>query len=203
VSGDAIREAATGHSMKEFHLWCELLATENRGPYVEGMGQPNPLTLNSGRWRNYLLTRAGCFSFGRIFSLIPDSVSEEAMAKFDELVKISKAHGVGLIPTFFTGHMSGENWDVPWRSGRDPYEDPFMLRAQVRLVREFALRYKDEDAILLWDLSNEPDIFAKPKSVDAAWLWTHLLYRELKTYDPERQGNPRYPCDIPVLARAF
>ncbi len=117
----------------------------------------------------------------------PYRVSEEAMAKFDELVKISKAHGVGLIPTFFTGHMSGENWDVPWRSGRDPYEDPFMLRAQTRLVREFALRYRDEDAILLWDLSNEPDIFAKPKSVDAAWLWTHLLYRELKTYDPERQ----------------
>lgn len=54
----------------------------------------------------------------------PYRVSEEAMAKFDELVKISKAHGVGLIPTFFTGHMSGENWDVPWRSGRDPYEDP-------------------------------------------------------------------------------
>ena len=120
------------------------------------------------------------------FQPAPDVISEEAMAKFSELVEISRAHGVGLIPTFFTGHMSGENWDVPWRSGRDPYEDPFMLRAQVRLVREFARRYKDEKAILFWDLSNEPDIFVKPKSVDAAWLWTHLLYRELKTYDPDR-----------------
>lgn len=121
------------------------------------------------------------------FQPAPCVISEDAMAKFDELVKISKTHGVGLIPTFFTGHMSGENWDVPWRSGRDPYEDPFMLRDQVRLVREFAHRYKDEDAILLWDISNEPDIFQKPESVDAAWLWTHLLYRELKTHDPERQ----------------
>ncbi len=117
----------------------------------------------------------------------PYSVSEEAMVKFDELINISKTYGIKLIPTFFTGHMSGENWDVPWRSGRDPYEDPFMLRAQVRLVREFAHRYKDEDAILLWDISNEPDIFQKPKSIDAAWLWTHLLYRELKAYDPGRQ----------------
>jgi endo-1,4-beta-mannosidase len=118
------------------------------------------------------------------FQPAPDVISEQAMAKFHELVEISRAHGVGLIPTFFTGHMSGENWDVSWRAGRDPYEDPSMLRAQIRLVREFARRYKDEDAILLWDISNEPDIFAKPKSVDAAWLWTHLLYRELKAYDP-------------------
>ena len=114
----------------------------------------------------------------------PEMVSEEAMGKFDALVQIARRRGVRLIPTFFTGHMSGENWDVPWRRDRDPYSDPGMLRAQVRLVREFARRYRDEDAILFWDLANEPDVFVKPASVDAAWLWTHVLYREIKAHDP-------------------
>ncbi|MBC7083389.1 MAG: beta-galactosidase [Bacillota bacterium] len=114
----------------------------------------------------------------------PETMSEEAMGKFDELVQIARRHRIGLIPTFFTGHMSGENWDVPWRRDRDPYSDPGMLRAQVRLVREFARRYRGEDAILFWDLANEPDVFVKPASVDAAWLWTHVLYREIKAHDP-------------------
>jgi beta-galactosidase len=186
MSADAIHDAATDNSMKKFlcgvnywprktgvHMWKEWDAESIDAEFR----QMAELSLNACR----------VFLLWEDFQPDPYRVSEEAMAKFDELVKISKAHGVGLIPTFFTGHMSGENWDVPWRSGRDPYEDPFMLRAQTRLVREFASRYKDEDAILLWDLSNEPDIFAKPQSVDAAWLWTHLLYRELKAYDPERQ----------------
>ncbi|MGE5594028.1 MAG: cellulase family glycosylhydrolase [Betaproteobacteria bacterium] len=114
----------------------------------------------------------------------PDTISEEAMGKFEALVQIARRHGIRLIPTFFTGHMSGENWDVPWRRDRDPYSDPGMLRAQVKLVGEFARRYRAEEAILFWDLANEPDVFSKPSSVDAAWLWAHVLYREIKAHDP-------------------
>ncbi|QIA27427.1 beta-galactosidase [Thermaerobacter sp. PB12/4term] len=113
-----------------------------------------------------------------------DRVDPTALARLKAFCDL--AHGVGLavIPTFFTGHMSGENWDVPWRRGRCPYTDPAMLRAQVRLIRAVAEAIGHHPALLAWDLANEPDIFARPPSPDAGWLWCRLLYRELKAVTP-------------------
>ncbi|EKP95544.1 beta-galactosidase trimerization domain-containing protein [Thermaerobacter subterraneus] len=113
-----------------------------------------------------------------------DRVDPTALARLKAFCDL--AHGVGLavIPTFFTGHMSGENWDVPWRRGRCPYTDPAMLRAQVRLIRAVAETIGHHPALLAWDLANEPDIFARPPSPDAGWLWCRLLYRELKSVTP-------------------
>ncbi|MDI7246108.1 MAG: cellulase family glycosylhydrolase [Bacillota bacterium] len=155
------------------HMWKEWNASSIEAEFR----QMAELSLNACR----------IFLLWQDFQPHPETVSEEAMARFDELVKIARRHGVRLIPTFFTGHMSGENWDVPWRRDRDPYADPGMLRAQVRLVGEFARRYRDEHAILFWDLANEPDVFAMPPSVDAAWLWARVLYREIKAHDPVHQ----------------
>ena len=124
------------------------------------------------------------FLFWPDFQPSPGKVSEEAISKFNTMLNIADKHGLKLIPTFFAGHMSGENFDVPWREGRDIYEDPFMLKSQVELVRYFGTTYEGAETILCWDLANELDTFLQPRSADAGWLWTHILYRELKTYDP-------------------
>lgn len=78
----------------------------------------------------------------------PDIISEDAIKKFDELIEICHDVGIKIAPTFFVGHMSGENFDVKWRDGKSIYSDPFMLRHEIKLVRFFAQRYKDESAIL-------------------------------------------------------
>ncbi|MGE5587597.1 MAG: beta-galactosidase [Clostridia bacterium] len=145
---------------------------------------PESIDAEFGQMAALSLSACRVFLLWEDFQPRPETISEEAMGRFDALLRIARRHGIRLIPTFFTGHMSGENWDVPWRRDRDPYCDPGMLRAQVRLVGEFARRYRDEDAILFWDLANEPDVFVKPPSVDAAWLWMHALYREIKAHDP-------------------
>lgn len=119
------------------------------------------------------------------FQPAPEVIDETMAGRFDELLAMAGEAGVRVIPTFFCGHMSGENWDVPWRGGRDPYSDPEMLRAQVRLVRYFAQRYRGDDRILCWDLANEQDIFARPEDRHSGWLWTHTLASELKLHDPE------------------
>ncbi|ADH59896.1 Endo-beta-mannanase-like protein [Thermoanaerobacter mathranii subsp. mathranii str. A3] len=121
--------------------------------------------------------------FWEDFQPKPDVISEEAVKKFDELIKICHEVDMKIAPTFFVGHMSGENWDVPWRESRNIYSDSFMLRHQIKLVRFFAEKYKDESAILFWDLSNEPDNYIKAKSRHDAWLWNYVLSNEIKKYD--------------------
>lgn len=121
--------------------------------------------------------------FWEDFQPEPEVISEDAVKKFDELINICHEVSIKIAPTFFVGHMSGENWDVPWRNGRDIYSNPFMLRAEARLVRFFAKRYGDEKAILFWDLSNEPDNYVNPASRDDSWLWNYMLSNEIKKYD--------------------
>ena len=119
------------------------------------------------------------------FQPAEDRVDRVALDRLRQFCDLAHAAGLGVIPTFFTGHMSGENWDVPWRRGRCPYTDPSMLRAQVRLVQAVAEAIGDHPALVAWDLANEPDIFARPPSPDAGWLWCRLLYRELKARTPQ------------------
>lgn len=116
------------------------------------------------------------------FQPAPERVSEEALAAFDQVVALARRRGLRLIPTLFTGHMSGENWDVSWRQGRCPYTDPALLRAQLALVRCLGRRYGEEEAIAAWDLANEHDNYAPLPDADAAWLWTHLLTREFRLF---------------------
>lgn len=113
----------------------------------------------------------------------PDIISKDAIKKFDELIEICHDVGIKIAPTFFVGHMSGENFDVKWRDGKSIYSNPFMLRHEIKLVRFFAQRYKDESAILFWDLSNEPDNYVKAESNHDAWLWNYILSNEIKKHD--------------------
>ncbi len=153
---------------------CRLWSEWSEAHIERDFKQMNALGLNTVR----------TFLFWEDFQPLPEVISSEALSKFDAMLRIAHKYGLKLVPTFFTGHMSGENFDVPWRQGRDPYGDPFMLRAQVTFVRCFAKRYRGHETILGWDLANEQDSLAEPSSASAAWLWTHALYRELKAFDP-------------------
>lgn len=142
--------------------------------------------------KNLGLNTVRTFLFWKDFQPEPNSVSERAFHKFKEMVELAQDCDLKLIPTFFTGHMSGENFDVPWREGRDIYDDAFMLKSQVELVRRFAEEYGDNKTIISWDLANEQDTFMEPKNAYSGWLWTHLLYRELK------RGDHEHPTPVTV-----
>ncbi|MEA4883708.1 MAG: cellulase family glycosylhydrolase [Clostridia bacterium] len=117
------------------------------------------------------------------FQPASDRVEMVVVERFDQVLTAARDAGVGLIPTFFCGHMSGENWDAPWRAGRDPYSDPGMLRAQTSLVGLFAERYRDEETIICWDLANEQDIFVRPRDHHSGWRWVHILASEIRKHD--------------------
>ena len=85
----------------------------------------------------------------------PERLNDAALSNLGIVLDTAHATGLKAMPTFFTGHMSGVNWWPAWatgrqedpsgmlriadgqytvRRGRDPYIDPFMLDAELRLI---------------------------------------------------------------------
>ena len=123
----------------------------------------------------------------------PDMVSSERLEDFGTVCDIAASNGLGLDVTFFTGHMSGPNWSPRWLldpgatahpspyirqvvSGgrvvdsayRNMFNDPVALDAERLLLRTVVEAYREHEAIWMWNLGNEPDLFAYPNGA-AGW----------------------------------
>jgi endo-1,4-beta-mannosidase len=165
--------------------------------------------------RELRLTKVRIFLLWEDFQPAPDRVSTKAL---DHLVAVADAaddRGLGLDITFFTGHMSGPNWAPGWlldREGdkapgglrvvsgervttsgyRNPYVDPLALAAERLLLREVVGLLVQHPAVWLWNLGNEPDLFALPPSsaTGARWVADHTeLIRELDATRPITIGT--------------
>ncbi|MHB8627502.1 MAG: glycoside hydrolase 5 family protein [Aggregatilineales bacterium] len=133
------------------------------------------------------------------FQPTPDRV--EHLDELRQVADVAEAHHLKLDVTFFTGHMSGPNWAPRWLMGgdiaprfrqlvsggqvvtggyRNPYTDPIALDAERLLLRTVVRELKDHPAIWMWNLGNEPDLFAHPPTdaVGQAWVreMTELIH---------------------------
>ncbi len=116
----------------------------------------------------------------------PGSYNPEAFRQFDHLVTLAHRYQIYLHPSLFIGGEVGEAyWDVPWRHGRNPHSDPEMLRLQTNHAAELARRYRDESAILAWDLTDEPPFWIVANSTTDAMAinWTRLISGAFRRFD--------------------
>lgn len=146
----------------------------------------------------------------------PDSVSTERLSDLGMVCDIASQRGLRLDITFFTGHMSGPNWAPGWLldlsrtrypspdvrqvvSGgavvgagyRNMFHDAIALEAERLLLRTVIGEYHDHDAIWMWNLGNEPDLFARPSSEHAGASWVREmsdLVRSIDTRHPVTTG---------------
>jgi endo-1,4-beta-mannosidase len=124
----------------------------------------------------------------------PDTVSKDCLHNLGSVFDIAHENGLLLDVTFFTGHMSGPNWTPGWLRDRDSsLEQPrqlvsggklvdgwyrnFFIDAEARAAQELLLRtvvseYCDHPALWMWNLGNEPDLFAvaPDRKTGAAWV---------------------------------
>ena len=158
---------------------------------------------------------AGCdcvriFLLWEDFQPSPTVVTDLALARLVAVADIAAANGLALVPTLFTGHMSGANWLPEWAlrdgpAGRFPlvsgdrvvpgeprnwYADAAIGDAQVLFAREAASALRGHPALWAWDLGNENSNVCIPATRDEgrAWLW--------RMTDAIRSVDPTSPVTI-------
>src|SRR5690606_31982827 len=68
--------------------------------------------------RDHGMTVTRSFFHWPDFMPTPDTLDEELIGRYADFLDRHQALGMRTIPTFIVGHMSGQNWDPPWRQGR-------------------------------------------------------------------------------------
>jgi len=73
-----------------------------------------------------------------------------------------------------------------WSGYRNPYTDPIALNAERLLLRTVVGALKDHPAIGMWNLGNEPDLFARPPNAEAGRAWVRKMVSVIR-----ESGSPR------------
>ncbi|MDF2926906.1 MAG: Endo-beta-mannanase-like protein [Paenibacillaceae bacterium] len=114
------------------------------------------------------------------------SLNEEAFAHFGELVRMAQARGMKLIVGLITGWMSGKLYAPQALLGRNLLTDPYAIQWQVRFARQFVSRFREEPAIVAWDLGNECNCMGEVATAEEAWNWSNAIAAAIRTSDGSR-----------------
>jgi len=155
---------------------------------------------------------AGCgFDSVRIFltwgdfqptpSRVDSTMVDRLVATLDE----ASTAGLSVMPTLFTGHMSGVNWIPSWGLGEEAgndrfrvvsggrvtasrltnwYSDASIILAQSALAREVAGALAGHRALWAWDLGNENSNCAVPPDKAHAREWLLRVTGAIRAADP-------------------
>lgn len=138
----------------------------------------------------------------------PETVNAAALRDLETVCDIADELGLRLNVTFFTGHMSGPSWAPGWMllpdrpmdprvmqvvSGgeivdcgyRNPFTDPLVTKAAELLLTTVVTRLHDHPAVGVWNLGNEPDLFAWPADAAQGRAWTRHMTELIKDIDPQ------------------
>jgi endo-1,4-beta-mannosidase len=138
------------------------------------------------------------------FQPSPHDVDREMLERLVVVADLAGERGLTLIPTLFTGHMSGVNWIPRWALGgahgdarfrvivrnevveagiRNWYADPIVAAAQTLLASEAAAALAGHEAVWAWDLGNESSNCVVPPTTGAARDWLAQISGAIRSSD--------------------
>lgn len=115
-------------------------------------------------------------------------VSEEACENFKTFCDLAEKYELKLLVGLITGQMSFRIYAPPAFEGKDLLSDPTVIKWQLRFVRYFVERFKNEKSIIAWDLGNETACMPglKGKSHDTFYVWCSAISYAIKSCDNSR-----------------
>lgn len=111
----------------------------------------------------------------------PERIDAQVLERFADFLDAHREAGLGTIPTFIVGHMSGENWDPMWREGRDLYRDVWLVSQQAWFISEVAGRFHRHPSVVAWLLSNEMPLYGGAGDTSEITAWSRLLLQALRS----------------------
>lgn len=120
----------------------------------------------------------------------PDRIDTELCERFADFLQAHQEKGMGTVPTFIVGHMSGENWDPAWRNGRDLYTDVWMVGRQAWYIEQLTRMFAGHPAVTGWLISNEIPIYGEPAATEQISAWARLMVHAV------RAGGGQQPVSI-------
>ena len=158
--------------------------------------------------RDLGLTHLRFFLLWESFQPSPGRVNPRSLRDLRTVCDLAAELGLGLQPTFFTGHMSGPNWAPDWLISHRPrqpgerqlvslgrrtgspntiyntYTEPFVIEAEKLLLRTVCGELRDHPAVWAWSLGNEPDLFCRPPDAPTGRRWVRDMVGTIKSVDP-------------------
>lgn len=123
------------------------------------------------------------FLFLPTFFPKPNQLSEKHIARYLKFLQLCEKHGLKTLLTFIVGHMSGENFDPPFRNGQDLYTDEFMLQQQSFFIKSVTERVKSSSALYGYILSNEMPMYGGQAEPQKVLNWVRRLVETIKSVD--------------------
>jgi endo-1,4-beta-mannosidase len=138
------------------------------------------------------------------FQPAPDEVDRQMLERLVTVADLAGGAGLAIMPTLFTGHMSGVNWIPAWALGgsdgddrfrvvsggkvtnaglRNWYSDPVVIRAQALFAAEAAAVLAGHEALWAWDLGNENSNCVVPPSRPSALRWLERITSAIRAAD--------------------
>jgi endo-1,4-beta-mannosidase len=155
--------------------------------------------------------RAAGFDSVRIFLLwedfqpSPTHISGQALKNLVTVADLAASHELALMPTLFTGHMSGVNWIPGWAlesfaptstrfrvvSGgrmvnsqlKNWYGDTSIIKAQALFAGAVAMVLGKHPALWAYDLGNENSNCVVPPTREAAAVWLETIAAAIRAED--------------------
>lgn len=139
------------------------------------------------------------------FQPSPDRISQKALEHLQTVADIALLANLGLMPTFFCGHMSGVNWIPKWMLGssqssarfpvysqnrleycgiRNFYLDKELLAAQQYQIQQIAKILQGHGAIVAYDLGNESSNCVVPPHRSLARQWLETMTTTIRSTHP-------------------
>lgn len=160
--------------------------------------------------RDFARISAAGFDSVRVFLLWEDfqptleRIANEQLERLVTVADTAMNNNLSLMPTLFTGHMSGVNWIPPWAlddgesaarfrivsggkvvraSMTNWYRDQEISSAQARLASEVAVAIGDHPALWAYDLGNENSNCVVPPSHELGLAWLDRIAGAIRSVD--------------------
>jgi len=135
----------------------------------------------------------------------PEAVDTTVLGHLVTVADLAEGCGLDIMPTLFTGHMSGVNWIPTWALGgtardrrfrvvaggrvvdeglRNWYRDPAVAEAQALLASRAAAALAGHPALWAWDLGNENSNCVVPPDRASARSWLGRMTSAIRGADP-------------------